>query len=130
MNIRNLLLSVAAFCRLIAIDVALRRGGFADLRKSLQQISAQTRPHSPITAEQVCEAIGRASLWYQGCSPCLVRAIVTAKMLRAKAGVSAQVVLGVQMFTFRGHAWVERQSTIIDVEQEDLVRTFVEIDRF
>lgn len=57
-------------------------------------------------ADQVCDAVNCACVWYPKRILCLQRSFVTTCLLR-RCGVSAQMVMGAQKFPLKAHAWTE-----------------------
>jgi hypothetical protein len=59
-----------------------------------------------VSAEQVCEAINYACVWYPKRVRCVQRATVTVCLLR-RFDIPAQLVMGAQKLPFKAHAWAE-----------------------
>jgi hypothetical protein len=64
------------------------------------------RPDARFTAEQLCQAIDLACVWYWKQVLCLQRSAATVFLLR-EFGIEAQLVIGAQLMPFQAHAWVE-----------------------
>jgi hypothetical protein len=107
------LLVCRAYLLLLRIDTDLIHGGFPALHERVQNVplrSPGTRSASP---EAICRAVDVASVWYLKQVPCLQRSAAATCLLR-QCGVAAELVLGVQLIPFRGHAWVEVKGRVVN----------------
>jgi hypothetical protein len=77
----------------------------------------------------VVAAFSRAVSTSVVATPCLVRSIALAKVLRGQ-GLDARVEIGMRRMGDRweGHAWVERAGRIV-IDEEVVVRSFVRFER-
>jgi hypothetical protein len=85
----------------------LRRGGLAGSLGSMPRPAE--RDHQRALAQRLGRAVNRTLSALPWDPPCLVRAVVLARML-ARRNVGSKVVLGVQLKRdFTAHAWVEHR---------------------
>jgi hypothetical protein len=106
-------LVVCALALFIIIDLGFRWAGFDRVRRTLTAYAARrgarVRPIRDAkelgreTFEAVCTA---TRFYYRRRLDCLPKALATQCLLLAR-GVSAHLCLGVRLFPFAGHAWVE-----------------------
>ncbi len=82
---------------------------------------------SSAAIEQTSAAINLACSLYPKTAACLQRSAVMALMLRRR-GVPAQMVIGVQRFPFRSHAWIEAGGVVLN-ERPTVREMYMEIDR-
>jgi Transglutaminase-like superfamily len=73
---------------------------------------AEARPRAE-TQHDICRAVNLACIFYFKQVLCLQRAASTTCLLR-KAGIPAQMVIGVQSLPFKAHAWVEVEGAIVN----------------
>lgn len=93
-----------ALVLLLVYDLRSRFGGFRSLESwASPPISAEP---SATAVTAMVDAVDLACTWYPKTAPCLQRSAVLCRQLR-QAGVGAVLVIGVQRFPFRSHAWVE-----------------------
>ncbi len=59
-----------------------------------------------VSVASLVDAVDLACTWYPKTAPCLQRSAVLARLLRQR-GIAAELLIGVQRFPFRSHAWVE-----------------------
>jgi len=78
-------------------------------------------------ADWVC-AVEFACVWYIHSPACLQRSTVLARLLR-RAGVAAEIVIGVQQFPFKSHAWVVVDDIPVN-ERKRVGEVYAEIDRW
>src|SRR5438128_2055426 len=99
--------TVFALTAILVSDLALRTGGFAVVRRVLQRLRRSSPgPSNPAVVRDLQQAVDRACVYYVVPVMCLTRAVATICVLRS-AGITAELVTGVQRLPFRAHAWVE-----------------------
>lgn len=99
-------LSWKALAGLMAFDLLGMGHNFARIHRLVQQweVSEQVMPAD--TVDRVCAAVNYACVWYPKRVLCLQRSAVTTCLLRS-CGIAATMVLGVQNWPFKAHAWTE-----------------------
>lgn len=128
MRIRIGAIAIFALSLSILIDIALRSRKFGRIRMLLAKTPVKRSGKGCVTTDDVATAVSMAANWYQGCSPCLVRSVVAAWLLRVLAGADADVVLGVTQIPVTGHAWVEIDSVVI-FDDQNVVSRYAVVDR-
>jgi Transglutaminase-like superfamily len=95
-----------AFRKLLQFELYLQRGQFKGLYERVKTCSVdRSRSQKPEQAD-VVRAVNLACAFYFKKVLCLQRAAVTTCLLR-KAGIPAELVIGVQTLPYCAHAWVE-----------------------
>jgi len=95
-----------AYVSLLRFEPSLVRRNFAGLYEMVRRKPRRLRPDARFTAEQLCQAIDLACVWYWKQVLCLQRSAATVFLLR-EFGIEAQLVIGAQLMPFQAHAWVE-----------------------
>ena len=95
-----------AYVSLLRFEPSLVRRNFAGLYEMVRRKPRRLRPDARFTAEQLCQAIDLACVWYWKQVLCLQRSAATVSLLR-EYGIEAQLVIGAQLMPFQAHAWVE-----------------------
>lgn len=104
-------LLVRAFWALLAFDVKARLGGFAAVRGWVERPSVGRA--GVISVAEVLNAVERACAWYPKTAACLQRSAALTRLL-TQGNIAAELVIGVQKFPFRSHAWVEVNGEVIN----------------
>jgi len=115
-----------ALGELLLFDYVVRARGYKVLAKWV----GERRPVEAalnVQAEWVA-AVDLACVWYWKSPACLQRSTVLARLLR-RAGIAAEVVIGVQQFPFKSHAWVE-VDRIPANERRRVGEAYMQIDRW
>lgn len=102
-----------ALWMLLRFDIYLARENFASLYETVRDFPTRPRTGNASVIERVGAAMDLACIWYWKEVQCLQRSSATACLLR-RHGVLAQLVLGVQQWPFRAHAWVEVDGRVIN----------------
>lgn len=95
-----------AYLALLRVDLQLACRGFASVHRAVKQLPVESKRADARTEETVCRAVDIACVLYFKEVLCLQRAAATTRLLR-RNGTPAEMVIGVQQFPFRAHAWVE-----------------------
>ncbi len=105
----------------------LRLFGLAGVIRALQARKAQATIPEPHDRELTATAAAFAQLRYVATAHdrCLTRSIALASRLYAQ-GLSAELVLGVQLRPFAAHAWVQAGDRVLN-DRVDVVRDFTPI---
>ena len=126
----GLILTVTAFCGLIAFDFVLARSSMNRLCAAVQRFrvraihgSGQNR-----NIEKICRAVERACVWYPRRALCLQRSAVTTCLLRF-SGIPAYLVIGAQPMPFAAHAWVEVGDAVVN-DHKNIRRIYRELARY
>lgn len=107
------LLAIRAYLALIRFDYFLARKNFAGLYRAVRRRPCRRGPVTGAIAEQICDAVDLACIWYWKHVLCLQRSAATACLLK-DYGVPAQLVIGAQHTPFRAHAWVEVNGRVVN----------------
>jgi transglutaminase superfamily protein len=110
---RDFLQIVHAYGMLIYFDSYIARNRFATLHNKVRHFPVANRRPSPETVPGACRAVDIASVCYWKQALCLHRSAAATCLLR-RLGVPAQMVIGVQQFPFRAHAWVEVDGRVVN----------------
>jgi hypothetical protein len=102
-----------AYLKLIQFDLYLALGKFQALHEKVRGYPIRKIPVAANTAEQVCEAVDTACMWYWKQVLCLQRSAATACLLK-RSGVPARLMIGAQQMPFRAHAWVEVYGQVVN----------------
>lgn len=102
-----------AYLELFRFEWYLRRGQFHKIYERVRTCPvAEARPRRE-TQHDICRAVNLACIFYLKQILCLQRAASTTCLLR-KAGIPAQMVIGVQSLPFKAHAWVEVEGAVVN----------------
>jgi len=112
--------------RHVLARIELRRGGFA---ASLEHIRRRkenqpVRNNSPVLHREV-EAVRHCRAVLDLREKCLVHSIAVMHAMIG-AGALPDLVLGIRLFPFEAHAWVEWQGSVVN-DHADVVRAFTPI---
>ena len=117
---------LAAFRELLWLEVQLRSRGFSSVYQAVR--NSGVRQFSQIkNYSEVCRAVDIACVLYFKEVPCLQRSAAVVRLLR-KRGVHAELVIGVQQWPFRAHAWAEIGGQVVN-DKPHVIGDFVVIDR-
>jgi Transglutaminase-like superfamily len=111
---------------LVAARAHLKVRGFARSLRIVRQPLPFILPDAAIDDAElrtVATQVATAAAFFPGRARCLEQALVLCYCLR-RAGVAAEVRLGVQPYKFRAHAWVEYQGRAV-AEPGERLKTFV-----
>lgn len=100
-----------AYVELLRVDIQLASRGFAAVHARVKNRERNGNPKTSRTAEDVCRAVDVACVLYFKEVLCLQRSAATTCLLR-EYGIPAEMVIGVQQWPFRAHAWVEVEGRI------------------
>jgi len=101
-----------AFVELLRVDLQLLRG-FPVVYEYVRRYPVRNHRPSARTDMEICHAVDLASVFYFKPVRCLQRSAAAATLLRL-AGYPAEMVIGVQPWPFRAHAWVEVSGRIVN----------------
>jgi hypothetical protein len=105
----------------------LRRSEFARLRRYVQSHSVAPPRQPRVDTEQVVSAVQNACALYFTRSTCLHRSAALVRLLRA-SGHQAELVLGVRVEPYGGHAWAEVGGVVINDDPAEVAR-YIPVDR-
>ncbi len=106
-------LFVRAYFELLRCEFHLWHGDFAALRNRVYQCAKRRSAAAPGVIEPICHSVDLACIWYWKQVLCLQRSIATAYLLK-RAGLPAELVIGVQQTPFKSHAWVELDGRVVN----------------
>ncbi len=115
---------LSAMMALAFIKVSLALAGFERTWRWMRGHAVRRPPCEPIDDARVREveyAVALAAALYPGRAACLERSLLLAWYLR-RAGVAVQLRMGVQMYPFLAHAWVEHRGVVINDVPEHVRR--------
>jgi hypothetical protein len=99
-------LYLRAYLTVIRVDIQLASRGFVEVYNWIKNLAPNSANPGLRTSEAICRAVDIACVFYFKEVLCLQRAAVTTILLREN-GFPAEMVIGVQQWPFRAHAWVE-----------------------
>lgn len=120
-------LALQAYWRLIQFDRLLAKGNLSAVYDMVRDCRESLSSPSEEVAEQVCQAVNRACIWYWKEVLCLQRSATTVCLLK-RHGVAATVVIGVQSLPFKAHAWVEVDGRVVN-DKPYLPEMYMVLDR-
>ena len=106
-------LVVKAYAEIARFELYLRRRQFSGLYERVRNCSVATPRSRRVTQDDIYNAVNLACVFYFKEVLCLQRAASTTCLLR-KAGIAAQLVIGVQQLPFSAHAWVEVEGAVVN----------------
>lgn len=121
----TLLYSLLAMAALVCVDFTLKVFGFPRLYRIVK--SWPTRrliSFKQPSSSRICASVDRACRYYLKHALCLQRSAVATCLLRL-AGVPAEMVIGCRKMPFKGHAWVEVESLVVNDNPK--VQTFYSV---
>ena len=110
-----------AWLVLAACDVALKILGFEAFHSRLRNLRPAPRSAAPGDVERLRQAVDLAAGFYFKRAWCLQRSAATVWLMR-RAGIEADLVIGVRRLPFLAHAWVEVDGRVVN--DRPTVRTF------
>lgn len=113
-----------ALWHLLLFEFVVKIRGYKGLSPWVGKVRAG---HRGTLAEWV-GAVDLACVWYWRSPACLQRSTVLARLLR-RAGIAAEVVIGIQQFPFKSHAWVVVDGIPAN-ERRRVGEVYSEIDRW
>jgi hypothetical protein len=117
---------LTAFRELLWLEVLLRSRGFSRVYQAVR--NSGVRQSSPIeNYDEVCRAVDIACALYFKEVLCLQRSAAAVRLLR-KHGIHAELVIGIQQWPFRAHAWAEIGGQVVN-DKPHVIGDFVVIDR-
>jgi hypothetical protein len=114
---------------ILAVKTSLKVAGFDRTRRWIRRYAQRNElvdsgDTGAIAATEY--AVAMAAAVYPGRAQCLERSLVLYYYLRRR-GVAVQFLMGVQMYPFMAHAWVEYQGVPIN-DVEEHVKLFTPIE--
>jgi hypothetical protein len=118
----------SALLSLLKFDVLARVGGFGAIYQRVAGCAIGPQPRNlELTTETICAAVRRACGYYPRTAACLQRSAAAAWMLR-RAGVSAELVIGIKKLPFKSHAWVEVDGVVVN-DHPGVNEIYLKLDR-
>ncbi len=102
-----------AFWQLIRFEYYLLRRDFPLLRERVRRYPCAPSRADNNLSSQLCSAMDVVCFCYPKQALCLQRSAATVCLLR-RHGVPAQMVMGIQHFPLRAHAWVEVDGHVVN----------------
>ena len=106
-------LLLRAWVELLRVDIQLTFRGFAAIHARVKKCQRNVSTDPLRTTSDICRALDVACVLYFKEVLCLQRSASTVCLLRGY-GIPAELVIGVQQWPFRAHAWVEVESQIVN----------------
>lgn len=106
-------LLLLAYFELLRVDVQLAFRGFQKVHSRVRNFERKQRPLKTRATDEICRSVDVASVLYFKEVRCLQRSAATTCLLR-EHGIPAEMVIGVQQWPFRAHAWVEVKHRIVN----------------
>jgi len=120
-------LFLRAYYELVCADFLLTFCGFPALHNRVESLRPPRNHLSGSTGQEICRMIDVACVLYGKEVRCLQRSAATACLLRQN-GIHAELVIGVQQWPFRAHAWVELSGRVMN-DKPYVRESFLVIDR-
>lgn len=96
------------------IEVLMLFRGLSALHELVRRSPVRvTGPFAASLADDLCQAMDLACVFYPKRVMCLQRSAATTLLLR-RYGIGAEMVIGAQMLPFKSHAWVELDGKVIN----------------
>ena len=108
-----LILLLQAYGALLRSELDFGRRNFGRLYARVKQCPVNDEPTAPSRQRDILRAVNLACAFYFKQVTCLQRAAATTCLLR-KAGIRAELVLGVQTLPYSAHAWVEVDGLVVN----------------
>jgi hypothetical protein len=102
-----------AYIELLRVDIRLARKGFPLVYEIVRNFPVSKSRSSIGRDADISRAVDLACVFYFKEVRCLQRSAVATILLR-KAGLPAEMVIGVQPIPFRAHSWVEVAGRIVN----------------
>jgi hypothetical protein len=106
-------LVLAAYLELLRVDIRLARNGFPLVYEKVRNSPVCKHRLAVRRDVDICHAVDLACVFYFKEARCLQRSAAATILLR-KAGLPAEMVIGVQPIPFRAHSWVEVAGRIVN----------------
>jgi len=106
-------LALRAYLELLRVDIRLARGGFPLVYDKVRTSPIRCTRDQARFAEDICHAVDLACVFYFKDVRCLQRSAAATTLLR-DSSFPAEMVIGVEPFPFRAHAWVELAGQIVN----------------
>ena len=106
-------LVLRAYLELLRVDIRLARSGFPLVYEKVRTYPVRRNRFGGRLAEDICHAVDLACVFYFKEVRCLQRSAAATTLLRASS-FPAEMVIGVEPFPFRAHAWVEVAGRIVN----------------
>jgi hypothetical protein len=120
-------LFLRAYRELVCADLLLTFRGFPALHERVERFRPLAAHLSVSACQEICRAVDVACVFYFKEVRCLQRSAATACLLRQN-GIHAELVIGVQQWPFRAHAWVEVAGRVMN-DKPYVRESFAVIDR-
>ena len=103
-----------SYMLLLWVGFVLAFRGLHALHRHVQKAGVEACQPGLLTgAEELCQAMDLACVFYPKRVFCLQRSAATALLLRCH-GIRAELVIGAQLLPFRSHAWVECDGAVVN----------------
>ena len=119
-------LVLRAIVELLWIDFLLLRG-FSVVSAAVRHFRIRNAQPLSASAAEICHALDLACVFYFKEVRCLQRSAAASRLLR-NSGVSAEMVIGIQLCPFRAHAWVETAGRVVN-DKSYVPELYAVIDR-
>jgi len=106
-------LFLKSYRELLRYELYFDRNHFGHLYGRVKQCSVSGSQPGPSGQAEILRAMNLACAFYWKRVTCLQRAAATTCLLR-KAGIRAELVIGVQTLPYSAHAWVEVNGLVVD----------------
>lgn len=116
-----------AYCYLIWVDICINLGGFTSLQRFVRNCQPHGNVRHNFDVPQLCRAVDLACVFYPKTVLCLQHSSALTALLR-RNGITADLIVGVQILPPRRHAWVELAGTIIN-DKPYMRELYQELDR-
>lgn len=100
------------YFELLRVDYWLSRFGFPAVHAKVRNFARSRKPRKVQTWQEICDAVDITCVLYFKQVQCLQRSAVMVRLLRDN-GIPAELIIGVQQWPFRAHAWVEVAGQIV-----------------
>lgn len=117
---------LAAFRELLWVEVLLSSRGFSRVHRAVRN-SGIRQPSKAENYSDICRAVDIACVLYFKQVQCLQRSAALVRLLR-KRGIPAELVIGIQKWPFRAHAWAEIAGQVVN-DKPHITGGFVVIER-
>jgi len=101
-----------ALLELLRVDLQLLSGGFSCVYERVKLATPGLMRSRSRSETEICRAVDLACVFYFKEVRCLQRSAATVHLLR-KAGIAAEMVIGIQPCPVRAHAWVEVAGRVV-----------------
>ena len=105
-------LLLETYVELLRVEYWLMVFGFSEVYRNVKNFPRSRKRSEVRSARDICDLVDTACVLYFKQVRCLQRSVVMVRLLRGN-GIPAELVIGVQHWPFRAHAWVESSGQIV-----------------